>query len=765
MIEQKRRRPPGWQSGEAQPPEPPPAGRLARAYGSIVVWLAPLLVVLVAGGAYGAYRYLPSIASAPTATSDALLPSHPKSLAVERESAKLFGAPIATPYIVVQRNPNGMPPRIQRASLAKAVAVDKGKVPSLRGIAAVPVLNTFGIVPSSREHGTTIVTFLYFPHSTPAGLAFTDTERYAHYLGSRLDAVGASGAEGARIEQFDLLSGRLHWTEGATIALIVLIVGIALRAVLAPILTVLSAGVAFLISQHLLGWLQANSSLTMPNELQGVAVALMLGIVTDYSVFYFTSAREALRDGLPTREAVRSSTILNTPIVFTAGAVVSFGVASLMLGTLGFFRSFGPGMAITVATGLLVSVLLVPAMLRLLGPALFWPGLRQGPPPVRTWRKRVSHLATRKPVALLLGLAVFAALAAAASGLRNGLPLGLQLVQGLPANNPVAVSARAAGQGFAPGVVAPTELLLRHPGIQTDHAALDRLEAALERQPHVAGVVGAGDQPTGAQFGGAFAPRGGAARYAIIFDSDPTEAPAIRHLEGLKRALPGLLQRVGLGGATVGWGGETALAVETVQATDTSLWRVVGVAFAVNFVFLLLFLRSLFAPLYLLVASAAALAATFGLTIYFFTDVLHDSGLPYYIPVAFSVLLLSLGSDYNIFVVGRVWKEADRRPLQEAVAAAAPRAGRAISVAGVALALSFAMLAIIPITPFAVMAFAMGVGILLDTFLVRSVLVPALVVVFGRAGRWPRRSPDHGPEDVSDPSTEPLQRQIHGRRT
>jgi RND superfamily putative drug exporter len=766
VIEQKRRRPLGRrQSGAAEPPEPPPAGRLARAYAVVVVWLAPLLVLAVVAAAYGAYRYLPSIASAPTATSDALLPKHPAALAVERESARLFGAPVATPYVVVQRDPNGLPAGVLRASLAKAVAVDKQQVPSLRGIRALPVPNTMGIVPGSREHGTTIVTYLYFPGTTASGLAWADTQRYARYLGPRLHAVGATGAEGARIEQYDLLASRIHWTEGATVLLIVLIVGLALRAVLAPILTVLAAGLAFLISQHLLGWLEANSNLTMPNELQGVAVALMLGIVTDYSVFYFSSAREALRDGLPAREAVSRSTALNTPIVFTAGAVVSFGVASLMLGTLGFFRSFGPGMAITVAAGLLVSVLLVPGMLRLLGPALFWPGLRQGPPPVRPWREKISYLATRKPVSFLLAAACFAALALAASGLRDGLPLGLQLVQGLPSDNPVAVSARAAGQGFAPGVVAPTELLLRGSDIQQNRAALDRLETELARQPHVAGVVGPADQPTGRRFGGAFAPKGGAARYAIIFDSDPTESPSIRHLERLQRTLPALLRRNGLGGASVGWGGETALGVETVQATDTSLWRVVGVAFAVNFVFLLLFLRSLFAPLYLLVASAAALAATFGLTIYFFTDVLHQSGLPYYIPVAFSVLLLSLGSDYNIFVVGRVWKEADRRPLQEAVAAAAPRAGRAITVAGVALALSFAMLAIIPITPFSVMAFAMGVGILLDTFLVRSVLVPTLVVVFGRAGRWPRHSPTGEPEHVSDAASAPLQRQIDGRRT
>jgi RND superfamily putative drug exporter len=765
VIEQKPRPGVGQrQRGEGPPPEPP-AGRLARAYGGIVVWLAPLLVAAVAAATYGAYHYLPSIASAPTATSDALLPKHPAALAVEKESRKLFGAPVATPYAVVQRDPNGLSAQVQRQSVMKALRVDRLRVPALRGLIAVPVMNTLGIVPSSREHGTTIVTYLYFPHSTSSGQAYSDARRYASYLGGRLHAVGATGAAPAQIEQYDLLQSRLHWTEGATVALIVLIVGIALRAILAPILTVLSAGLAFVISQHVLGWLQAHSSLTMPNELTGVAVALMLGIVTDYTVFYFSSARELLREGVPAREAVRRATVLNTPIVFTAGVVVSFGVACLMLGTLGFFRSFGPGMAVTVATGLVVAVLLVPSMLRLLGPAVFWPGLRAGPPTVREWRKRASRFTTLKPVALLLAGVLLAALAAAGWGLSNGLPLGLQLVKGLPSGNPVAVAAGAAGRGFAPGVISPTELLLQAPGIQRRRAALDRLEAALERQPHVAGVVGPADQPTKNRIGGAFAPRGGAARYAVIFDSDPTEAPAIGHLERLQRNLPALLRAQGLGGATVGWGGETALGVETVRSTDTSLWRVLAAAFAVNFVLLLLFLRSLLAPVYLLFASAVALLATFGLTVFFFTRVLHDSGLPYYVPVAFAVLLLSLGSDYNIFVVGRIWKEADRRPLREAVAVAGPRAGRAITVAGVALALSFALLAIIPITPFAVMAFSMAVGILLDSFLVRSLLVPALVVLFGRAGRWPRGGPIERPEPVSDPATDALQPQIQGRRT
>ena len=719
----------------------PPAGLLARAYGAIVVWLAPVLVLVVAAGAVGAYHYLPSIASAPTATSDSLLPAHPAAVAVEKESTKLFGGPVATPFVVVQRNPNGLSAAVQAQSIRKAVRVDQGKGPAaLRSVVAVPVLNTLGIAPGAREHGTTIVTYLYFRHGV-TNASYGQSQRYADYLGPRLDAIGTTGAEPARIQQFDVIQSRLHWTEGATVALIILIVGLAFRAVLAPLLTVLTAGVAFEISQHLLGWLESSAGLAMPSELTGVAVALMLGIVTDYSVFYLSGTRELLQEGVPKREAVRRATVVNTPIVLTAGAVVSFGVASLLLGTLGFFRSFGPGMAITVATGLVVSLLLVPSALRLFGPLLFWPGLsHRAPAEAPRWRRRLARFATTRAVALLVLVAVLAGLALAATGLDRGLPLGLQLVAGLPSGNPVKVAAHQAGLGFSPGVVAPTDLLLREPGIAKRRHALNELELALEREPHVSGVLGPGQQPIGKRFGVAFAQVGGAARYAIIFDSDPTEAPAIAHLQRLRRDLPGLLRRYGLSGASVGWGGETALAVETVHAVDTSLWRVVAAAFAVNFVLLLIFLRSLLAPVYLLVASAAALAATFGLTILFFTRVMHDSGLPYYLPVAFSVLLLSLGSDYNIFVVGRIWKDADRLPLREAVAAAAPRAGRAITVAGMALACSFAMLALVPITPFAVMAFAMGVGILLDTVLVRSLLVPALIVLFGRAGRWPRSS-------------------------
>jgi RND superfamily putative drug exporter len=154
-------------------------------------------------------------------------------------------------------------------------------------------------------------------------------------------------------------------------------------------------------------------------------------------------------------------------------------------------------------------------------------------------------------------------------------------------------------------------------------------------------------------------------------------------------------------------------------------------------VLLALLLRALVAPFYLLAASVLALLAALGLTVWIFQGILGYNSLVYYVPFVVAVLLISLGSDYNVFVVGRIWEEARRRPLREAVAVAAPRASRAITTAGLALAAGFGLLALVPLAQFREIALAMALGILLDTFVVRSLLVPALVVLFGRVGSWP----------------------------
>ncbi len=193
-----------------------------------------------------------------------------------------------------------------------------------------------------------------------------------------------------------------------------------------------------------------------------------------------------------------------------------------------------------------------------------------------------------------------------------------------------------------------------------------------------------------------------------------------------------MLEASGLGQAEVGITGDTTIATELTESTWSALARVAPAAIAVLVLLLWILLRSWAAPLYLVGVSLLTVAAALGLTVYVFQGLLGYEELSFFVPVATSILLLALGADYNVFLISRIWREADRQDLRPAIRTAGSRAARAITVAGLILALSFAAVALIPIQAFREMAFAMSVGLLLDTLLARTLLIPALVSRFGR---------------------------------
>jgi putative drug exporter of the RND superfamily len=167
------------------------------------------------------------------------------------------------------------------------------------------------------------------------------------------------------------------------------------------------------------------------------------------------------------------------------------------------------------------------------------------------------------------------------------------------------------------------------------------------------------------------------------------------------------------------------------------LVRVVAAVLLVNLVLLMIFLRAVVAPILLVAASALSVAAALGISTWTFQQVFGYGELTYFVPFAAGVLLVSLGSDYNVFITGRVWQEARVRPLREALRIAPARSAAAVRTAGITLAASFGLLAIVDVRAFRELAFTMAVGILLDTFIVRPLLVPALVSLFGEVSGWP----------------------------
>jgi RND superfamily putative drug exporter len=183
--------------------------------------------------------------------------------------------------------------------------------------------------------------------------------------------------------------------------------------------------------------------------------------------------------------------------------------------------------------------------------------------------------------------------------------------------------------------------------------------------------------------------------------------------------------------------GDTALSANTVSDTLGDLGRVAPVVLAAIFIVMALFLRALVAPAYLVLTSALAAIAGLGLTVYVLQMWLGYGQITYYVVFTVAVLLISLGSDYNVFLVGRVWQEGRRREVTEAVEVASVRASRPITTAGAVLALSFALLAFVPVRSFREIAFAMAAGLLIDAFVVRTMLVPALIRLVGAASAWP----------------------------
>jgi RND superfamily putative drug exporter len=770
-------------------------GPLARAYAALVVALRHLIPLAWVAAAVAATVALPGLGDAPAAPLDDLAAKGGAAAGAQTLAIRTFGFPLATDTAVVQRDPRGLSDDAQRRQLAAARAVQQHSDPALGPIrAAVPLSNAAVRAPSG-ERGTTAITYLLFADDASTADRRELGERYAQKTlgGRRASVVGVTGAAPAREAQFAEIEDALPLIEAASVVLIALIMALAFRSLGAPLVALGTAAVAYAVASRVLPWLGERADVTVPKEVEPVIVVLLLGLVTDYSIFFMSETRRRLVAGEQRLPAARAAVAEVAPIVLTAGLIVAAGTAALIAGRLDFFRAFGPGLAATTLITVAVSLTLVPALVALFGPRLFGARLRrdaeraaeqaQAPldpderaaaaatepsrfrrgPVARAllaltrpatairrtgelarehqtprWRILVARIASSRPVAVVVAMAAIAVLGFAAANLRYT-ELGLSLIHSLPAGSEVRKADDDASRGFARGIVSPTEVDLVAPGIASRPAQLGRLQDLVRRERGVAAVVGPREQPPAPAPAVMVARGGGAARLAVVFDSDPLGAPAIDHMRALRDRMPALLRTAGLPGARAVFGGETALADDTVSRVLDDLARVAVVVVLVNLVLLAVFMRALVAPLYLVAASVLGLLASLGLTTFVFQRLWGEDDLTYYVPFAAAVLLVALGSDYNVFVAGRIWEQARRMRLREAIAVAAPQAARAVTVAGLALAASFALLAIVPLRSFLEFAFVMATGVLIDTFVVRTLLVPALTSLFGESAWWPGR--------------------------
>ena len=713
------------------------AGGLARLFAWVVVtfrWFVVLgWAVLLAAAAV----WLP--ASSSSADLGGFAPPDSRAIATETTSAKAFGFPILSRTLLVQRDEGGLSQTAQQRAVQRAVAVAQKTAGDIGPIvAAVPIANTKGVIPSP-EHDTTVLTYIFTKPGTSFGDEVAAAQQFGRQHVNQPDdhLVGVTGTVPAQVAQTEILYDHLLLLEGVTLLAVIGIVALKFRSVVAPLVALVTAAASYFLAVRVTNYAGGFVEGGAPDELKPLVLALVLGIVTDYAIFYLSSMRSGLESGLDKVAAARASSAQTGRIVLVAGIAVAAGSAAMLVAESGFFRAFGPVLSLSVLSSMVVSLTLLPALMAIFGRALFWPTRpqRERTQPVA---RAAARVLTVRIVALVLGAACVLGLGALSTDVGR-LRLGVSFVASLPSDSAPHTAAQAAAAGFAPGIVAPTELLLQGTGLGSDRQQLTRLGQELARQPGVAGVLGPDALPEEVVSGALVTKSGDAARLLLVLDHDPLGPTAIRDLDNVQAALPGLLQRAGLEGTRYGLAGDTAVASELVQATNADLRRIGVAVLVVNLLLLMVFLRAVLAPVLLLCCSVLALAASLGCLTLVFQDRLGHDGVAFYVPFAASVLLLSLGSDYNIYGVGHVWTRAKHTTMRKAIAERVPETSGAITAAGVTLAASFAMLAIVPLRQFRELAFVMGLGVLIDALVVRGVLVPALLAVLGDLSAWPRR--------------------------
>src|SRR6266540_1762628 len=255
----------------------------------------------------------------------------------------------------------------------------------------------------------------------PGGLSLADQHQVVH-LASELDAGKLPGFPKPSFAFPLINAGGIFSTanEHSTTAITYLFFP----------LTLATAVVAYVIALRAVAFYSTHVGSTLPHEIEPLVVVLLLGVVTDYSVFFMTGLRDRLREGEPLLPAATRTTQQFLPIIFTAGLLVSGGVATLRVANLGFLQALGPAMAITVLVGMLVSITFVPALMALLGRLLFWPGHRLTGARAEAAEGRLLRRVLSRRFALLAVVAVAVGLGLATTGLRDT-RLGLNPISAL----------------------------------------------------------------------------------------------------------------------------------------------------------------------------------------------------------------------------------------------------------------------------------------------------------------------------------------------
>jgi RND superfamily putative drug exporter len=511
----------------------------------------------------------------------------------------------------------------------------------------------------------------------------------------------------------------------ATVVLVLVLLGAIYRAVLVALTPLFVVFFAYTVATAFV-YLYAESGATVSSNGTTIIVVLMFGVGTDYSLLLVSRYREELRRIEDKHDAMNRALRRTGPTIFASGMTVALAMLVLALADTGFTSALGPIFAIGVACAMVAGLTLLPALLTIFGRRGFWPRRepveydpthpeigRQG-----VWRRVGDKVLERPLLALIVTVIAFAGGAIGLAAYKvdysttNAFKESVETVEGF----------NILRESFPAGALSPTTVLVERTDGPVTNADVSEAVRGIDGVNGVARAT-----PTGL--------RSDNDRYAsieVILNGDP-------YVQSTFDAVPDIRDAVAnLGpGVRALVGGGSAIQYDFDKAIKSDLRLIVPIALLVIAVILALLLWSLVAPLVLIASVILSFLCTLGLSMLFIRFVVGDPGIDASLPTFAFIFLVALGIDYTIFLMARVREEARRHGTREGMLRALAATGPVITSAGIILAGTFSVLMTLPVTyPFD-LGFMVALGILLDTFIVRTIMVPAAVELLGDRIWWP----------------------------
>ena len=669
-----------------------PCGKRTK-YLVVLFWLIVLVLTgSLAGKLQGAERN----------DASSYLPANAESTQELNLQAK-FTSPNLNPAVIVYQRQSGITPADLRKASADARSF--AALPSVHGRVAGPVLS------ADRQAIETIA---------GADLGYNaDISGFINGLNSTASAgdpgltVHITGPAANAADEIKIFKGIDTTLLFATLAVVIALLLLTYRSPVLWALPIMSAGVALTVAEAVI-YLLTRHGLTVNGQSAGILVVLVLGAGTDYALLLIARYREELRRHADRHEAMAVALRRAGPAIMASAATVIAGMLCLLVADSADISGLGPVAAIGIAVGLVAMITLLPALLVIFGRWVFWPVRpRYGsadPTTSGLWAKAGNAIAGRPRLvwvvtAVLLGCATLGVI-----GFKVGSLTTAQSFRGTP---PSVAGEQVLARHFPAGAGEPVAVI-------GNARAATALRSTLARTPGIAQ-----ESPP--------VTSGGLVYLQGTLSSQPLSQAAYATVDRVRSAV----HRIPGADAKVGGGTAVTMDVESYATRDRNV--IIPLVLLVVMIILGLLLQAVVAPLVLIGTVILSFGAALGLSALAFRHLFGFAGEDTSVPLFIFVFLVALGIDYNIFLMTRVREEASRLGTRRGAVTGLAATGGVITSAGAVLAGTFAMLGTLPLVTFTEIGFAVAVGVLLDTIIVRSVLVTALTLDIGRWMWWPSR--------------------------